>query len=622
MISFGIHFFVCNILIGAILGVLLLAKKFLGNYLSGCSQYRIWFLLPALFAMPFLSIRPAGFSEILHWFSGVKTALSQTDTAASLTAANPLSAADWVKDFHISVTRTSIPAAGYIPFMFWIGGMLVMTVFLIRSRIRLYRIEQSALPLQNQRVKKLYESCQKELHITQNIPIFSTAFLKSPIMVGMLRPRIYIPIHLISDLLAEEEKHACSKERYSVNDKPDVRSKQCFHETDIRYMLLHELQHYKHKDAFFNCLMNLALIVYWFNPVVWYVLKEVKADREIACDTFVLQMLDAGDYVHYGNTLLNFAQKVSNFPFSLAAGIGGNQKQIKKRILNIALYRPPGKCFKIREGVLFFFLIVLVLESTTLIPVLASGSGFSPPKEAEIHTDDLAGYFADYDGCFVLYDSNADTWDIYNETLAATRFPPNSTYKIYSALFALEQQFVTPADSSLAWDKNFYPFPEWNRDHDLKSAMQNSVNWYFQELDRRADFDTLKEFYRTIGYGNQDLSGGVSEFWMESSLRISAIEQVELLKKLYYNEFCFDSRNVQAVKDAMRLSASDSSVLSGKTGTGIVNGQSINGWFIGYVESEHNTWFFAVNIQGEHHADSLTASEIARSILADKNIYN
>ncbi len=97
-----------------------------------------------------------------------------------------------------------------------------------------------------------------------------------------------------------------------------------YNESDMRYMLLHELQHYKHKDAVASYLMNLAGVVYWFNPLVWYALKEMRNDREVACDTSVLKMLEEDAYEDYGNTLINFAEKVSLTPFPFAAGLGGN----------------------------------------------------------------------------------------------------------------------------------------------------------------------------------------------------------------------------------------------------------------------------------------------------------
>ena len=533
MISFGIYFLFCNFGISIMIGAILLAKKILGKHLSGCSQYHIWFFLPIILSLPFLSVRPTGLSQIMHWLHSIQAfLLPKTDTAVPFTVTKKLSSTDFINDFRISVTRNSAPIAAYLPFVLWVVGMLAMIVLMIKSKIRLYHLEQSALPLQNPKVKKLYWNCIKEMHIKRKIPVYSTAFMASPIMVGMFRPRIYIPIRLISD----------------------------FQESDIRYMLLHELQHYKHKDTFINCLLNIAAIVYWFNPVVWYALKEARTDREVACDTHVLQMLDTNDYLDYGNTLLNFAQKISFSLFSIATGIGGSAKQIRKRILNIAVYTPQTKQRRRNERLIFAALLILVLESTALIPVFASNTSASLPKDAVIQTDDLSDFFADYDGCFVLYDSYNNTWDIYNETLATKRFSPNSTYKIYSALFALENGTIAPNASTLSWNGQPYPFPTWNQDQTLTSAMQNSVNWYFQMLDQKADFDAIKEFYKRIGYGNHNLSGGVSEYWLESSLKISAVEQAELLRKLYTNEFQFDNQNVQAVKDSLKLSTSDQSV--------------------------------------------------------------
>ena len=109
----------------------------------------------------------------------------------------------------------------------------------------------------------------------------------------------------------------------------------------MRYMLLHELQHYKHHDAIGSFLMNLAGVVYWFNPFVWYSLKKMCNDREIACDTSVLEMLADDAYEDYGTALINFAEKVSLTPFPFAAGLSGNRKQIKQRISNIASYEKP-----------------------------------------------------------------------------------------------------------------------------------------------------------------------------------------------------------------------------------------------------------------------------------------
>ena len=61
---------------------------------------------------------------------------------------------------------------------------------------------------------------------------------------------------------------------------------------------------------------------------------------------------------------------------------------------------------------------------------------------------------------------------------ATLRTAPNSTYKIYDALFGLEEGVIAPDDSFMAWDGTNHPFEAWNGNQDLLSAMQSSVNCY------------------------------------------------------------------------------------------------------------------------------------------------
>ena len=96
--------------------------------------------------------------------------------------------------------------------------------------------------------------------------------------------------------------------------------------------------------------------------------------------------------------------------------------------------------------------------------------------------------------------------------------------------------------------------------------MQRSVNWYFSELDRRSGIRKLEEFYRKIGYGNEYVGKDTETYWNGSALKISAVEQTELLKKFYHNEFGFKEENVSAVKEAMLVAQSGDVRLYGKTG--------------------------------------------------------
>ena len=58
----------------------------------------------------------------------------------------------------------------------------------------------------------------------------------------------------------------------------------------------------------------------------------------------------------------------------------------------------------------------------------------------------------------------------------------------------------------------------------------------------------------------------------------------------------------------------------GKTGSGLVNGKEVNGWFVGFVESEDNVWFFALNMNDENGANGSTAADASIEILNDRGI--
>ena len=596
---FMIRFLICNILICGLIVVFLLIKKILKKNLSSRMQYNLWYILLGLFAVPFITFcfNHVNFPNVYTWFQYLT--IRYTPEFAGINSSKSISGHhlenNLINNFTLSVDRNFPSAAGYILFGIWVVGIFVMIILMVRSALHLYKLKKSALPLQNEQIREQYILCLKEMNINKNIPIYSIAFLKSPIIVGLFRPCIYIPIHLISN----------------------------YNASDIRYMLLHELQHFKHKDSISIYLMNIAFIIYWFNPFVWYALKQMRTDCEIACDTSVLEMLDKKDYIAYGNTLINFADKISHTSFPFSIGLSGNFKQMRQRILNIASYKELTNKMKLRSFVSFTMIAALLLGFTPFISTNAADTNHYDWNNAtkNISYIDLSSYFSKYNGSFVLYDLKSDTWRIYNKNLATKRVSPDSTYKIYDALLGLEEDIITPEDSFIAWNGENYPFEAWNSDQTLQSAMSASVNWYFQSIDRQLTYADIQSYIHQIKYGNENLGSNLSSYWLESSLKISPVEQVELLMKLQNNSFGFSPENINAVKDSICLSSSDAGKFYGKTGTGRVNGKDINGWFIGYIEIADNTYFFANNIESDDDAAGSNAAKITMSILSDLNIW-
>jgi len=111
-----------------------------------------------------------------------------------------------------------------------------------------------------------------------------------------------------------------------------------------------------------------------------------------------------------------------------------------------------------------------------------------------------------------------------------------------------------------------------------------------------------------LGYGNQDVSGVwdspnlFEAFWLNGSLRISADEQVEFLRKFYAGDLPVAGRTTEIVKEILTLEKTADYTLSGKTGGGMLTENRALGWFVGYVEAKGNVCFFALNLEGPNSA--------------------
>ena len=598
MSDWSIHFLISNILICIFTLVIIGTKKLLKKYLSAATQYHLWFLLFLLLAVPFFPVQIHG-SQLfswLHFFQTDSGLNSGTDTLSELTSNTQNILLNQVNDFSVSISSRFSGGLNTILFLIWIMGVMIMSVLTLHSLNYVRSIKRSALPLQNQQVKTIYYDCLKELKISHQVPVYSTAFLKSPVLIGIIHPRIYIPIHLISEL------------------NPD----------DMRFMLLHELQHYRHKDTLIGFLMVISNILYWFNPFIWYALKEIHCDREIACDSAVLQMISTDEYQAYGMTLINFAEKLSSFSSPLAVGMSGNFRQMKRRILNIAIFRKETLYQKMRALIIYLVISAVFIGCTPILSIGASTQDVYHFHDTDknISLLDVSAIFGSYDGSFVLYDNHLDSWKIYNLEEANKRIPPDSTYKIYDALLGLESGIITPEHSSMAWNGEHFSYSAWENDQDLNSAMQNSVNWYFQTMDSQLGLNKIQEFLNEIEYGNQTKSSNLKLYWSDFSLKISPIEQVELLKKFNTNGFHLHSQNVLSVKNAIKIVGTSDGTFYGKTGTGCIDGQDINGWFIGYIETSDNIYYFATNIQSDSNATGKKALEITSAILKKLHIWN
>ena len=243
---------------------------------------------------------------------------------------------------------------------------------------------------------------------------------------------------------------------------------------------------------------------------------------------------------------------------------------------------------------------------------------------AQGKTDEsLADLFEPYDtGCFVFYDVNNDYYQKYNPRVCRTRFSPCSTFKIFSGLIGLNDKVVHTPDSAMEWDGKDRSIKAWNRDHTLRSAVRYSVVWFFQEIARKVGIENMNKHIFRLKYGNMDVSGGEDNFWLTSSLKISADEQVELLKRFVSQDLPFSKGHINMMKSMLCHSYEGRDKLFAKTGSGIRSNGKRLGWYVGFLEKDKNTYVFALNIHGDEEVSGFKAKELVFQILKRKGLIN
>ena len=581
------RFIISNIFSIFLIGAILLIKKLLKNRVSLRFHYHIWFAL--LFSLidvfaPTACFRSVDLNDIAQEITAPTT---NADAATDMPN-------DWRYDFtEMADTFDSYELTTVLSIVWFIGALGVAGFYYMGSR-KLRMIKRfSEVPSED--ITAIFSDCCKQVSVNNKVHLLQSDMITSPLSFGCRHSYIILPSSVI----------------------------QKSSQIDIEHVLLHELTHIKHKDIWVNFWFCAEQVIYWFNPLIWWAFSKMRRDREAFCDWSVLNAYNSDEErLCYGDTLLQFVSKKNNMVIYTANSLFDNKAQIKYRIERIANFKRETKIARFIGCLLVVSLTIIATIQVPVLAVFASDLGLSyePKHSINMIEQDYSDLFGGVSGCAIIYDVQSDTYDVYNPAAITKRVAPCSTCKIYSAINALEQGLITPTDNTLAWDHRPRDYSVWNADQNLKTALRNSVNWYFQILDGFSGASELKEFYTSIGYGNGYIGNDTDYYWNGSSLRISPLEQIELLVKLYYNDFGFNEANVETIKDAILLSDNNANRLYGKTGTGKIGSNEVNGWFIGFVETNNNTYFFAISLQDESNANGNNAVQITYSIFAEMGI--
>lgn len=252
-------------------------------------------------------------------------------------------------------------------------------------------------------------------------------------------------------------------------------------------------------------------------------------------------------------------------------------------------------------------LLVGTASALVVAPCLAHAGGADPDARpawqayfAEAGTEGVVGFAGPQGPVLVSETANA-----------GTEVRPASTFKVAHALIALEAGVVTP-DERFRWDGigrtlGGKSIAVWNQDQTMREAFSRSTIWVFQEIARRIGPERMAKSVSAFDYGNRNLSDApIDQFWLAGNLRISVLQQIAFLQKLWAGELPASPANMALVRDLMRLESGEGYTLYGKTG--LLPDEV--GWFAGVIERQAGAHTFALQMRVDN-SDAMAKSRIA-----------
>ena len=218
-------------------------------------------------------------------------------------------------------------------------------------------------------------------------------------------------------------------------------------------------------------------------------------------------------------------------------------------------------------------------------------------------------------GVFLL---DGETGDVFatNEQWLVRDAIPASTFKVFSSLAALESGVVASTDQIIRLPHYTSTREEINRDLDFASAFALSALPHYQHLVRKIGAERMQSYLDIAGYGNRSIGGGVDQFWISGDLRITPLEQLEFLQRLYRADLPFRQEVIAQVKQIMQRVEYGGRVY-GKTGWATAADGLHTGWSVGWLEREaKEPFYFATLLQTMTPGDSFLNARLELSLAA------
>jgi beta-lactamase regulating signal transducer with metallopeptidase domain len=239
----------------------------------------------------------------------------------------------------------------------WLLGFCVLLFRYARQYCKaIHNVERYAEPW-DERTNTLLKQVQQQTRRTIKVQGYIATSVESAFGIGVIRKRIILP----------------NKD---------------YTEAELRYVLLHEYTHFLNHDTVVKLLVTLFCIIFWWNPVVYLLQKDLEQNLEIKCDLSVARTLCGKERAAYLRTILSLmkqSDRKHRIPFAAAALFRTDaDAAIKERFETVMAYSA-NRRNRVASAVFTSVFTVLLIASYTVLPQ----PQFEAPKSTEPQTVDF-----------------------------------------------------------------------------------------------------------------------------------------------------------------------------------------------------------------------------------------
>ena len=364
MAEFALHILKLNIISAVVIFLVLGLSVLLKNRFTARWKYVVWLAVAMSLLVP--ARLPSNFSLINFKVPGIESSGNEKITAKRITSANADSAnvnsskvnsedsstadskmqdtavtgkaftgavlKDEVQSDSASASlsgRHIVPLAAKIFMIVWLAGAVIKLLAEICAYCFSMRsLKRMSLPVNDLMKWKMYRDVCEQKGIRRRPELMQNAGLSTPLLAGLFRTKLYLP--------------AVS---YSAKE--------------LKLVYHHELTHYLHRDLWYKMLLRICASVYWFNPVLLFMLWEADKDIENLCDAEVVRVCSRAERKLYRKLLLRTVAIDNQVPY-VTASLNDSSMVFKDRILYMLNMK------KLRKNVLPGVILAMVLVGGNL----------------------------------------------------------------------------------------------------------------------------------------------------------------------------------------------------------------------------------------------------------------